>query len=97
MFSESKDLDDFLSGAEHGFVYFSLGSIVQAHQMSEDYRKIFVKVFGKLKQRIIWKWESEEMPDLPDNVKLSKWLPQQDLLGHPNIRLDIEIQIINFM
>lgn len=29
------------------------------------------------------------MADLPKNVKLSKWLPQQDLLGHKDIRLFI--------
>jgi glucuronosyltransferase len=79
-------LEEYLAGAEDGFILFSLGSIVQGKNMPENYRKAFIKVFGKLKQRVIWKWETEDMPDLPKNVKLSKWLPQQDILGHPNIR-----------
>jgi glucuronosyltransferase len=54
--------------------------------MPDAYRRVFLSVFGRLKQRVIWKWETEEMEDLPPNVKLSKWLPQQDVLGHPNIR-----------
>jgi len=74
-------LDDFLSGAKDGFILFSLGSIVQAKTMPPAYRQIFVNVFAKLKQRVIWKWEEETMEGLPPNVKLSKWLPQQDILG----------------
>ena len=57
--------------------------------MSEKMRKIFTNAFGKLKQRVLWKWESEEMEGKPDNVMLSKWLPQQDLLAHPNLKLFI--------
>ncbi|CAL8104508.1 unnamed protein product [Orchesella dallaii] len=83
-----KDLDEFLSDSgKDGFIFFSLGSIVKAKEMPENSRKVFLNVFSRLKQRVIWKWETETMPDLPPNVKLSKWLPQQDVLGHPNIRL----------
>ncbi|CAG7719565.1 unnamed protein product [Allacma fusca] len=82
-----KDLDEFLSGAEHGFVYFSLGSVVQTDQIPDSVRQSFVNVFSRLKQRVIWKWNSGQMDNLPPNVRVSKWLPQQDILGHPNIRV----------
>ena len=36
--------------------------------------------------KVIWKWDME-IPDLPENIKLSSWLPQQDLLGHPNLKV----------
>ena len=49
--------------------------------MPEKYRKRFINVFSKLKQRVLWKWETETMDDLAKNVKLSKWVPQQDVLG----------------
>ena len=38
---------------------------------------------------MLWKWETEQMDDLPPNVKLSKWLPQQDVLGHPKLKFFI--------
>jgi UDP:flavonoid glycosyltransferase YjiC (YdhE family) len=85
-----KDLEEFVSSSgEDGFIYFSMGSAIQAHTMPEKLRKTLVNVFGKLKQKVLWKWETETMEDLPKNVKLGKWLPQQDILGHPKIRMFI--------
>ena len=32
------------------------------------------------------KWESDELPNKPKNVFISKWLPQTDVLAHPKIK-----------
>lgn len=32
-------------------------------------------------QRIVWKWEGQPLKNLPPNVLMIDWLPQQDLLG----------------
>jgi len=85
-----QDLAEFLNGSgKEGFIYFSMGSIIKAKTMPEKFRKALVNAFSRLKQRVLWKWETEKMDDLPKNVKLSKWVPQQDVLAHPNIRLFI--------
>ncbi|XP_050707399.1 UDP-glycosyltransferase UGT5-like [Eriocheir sinensis] len=85
-----KDLEDWVAGAgEDGFIFFSLGSAVIPSQMPEEHRKTLLQVLGSLKQRVLWKWDKETMDDLPPNVRLSKWLPQQDILGHPKMRLFI--------
>jgi glucuronosyltransferase len=84
-----KDLEEFLSGGKDGFIFFSMGSALKSTELPERYRKMFLNVFSKLKQRVLWKWETDTMEGLPANVKLSKWLPQQDVLGHKNIRLFI--------
>ncbi len=63
--------------------------MLQAHQMTEKKRTILLNAFKKLKQKVLWKWETETMEGLPSNVKLSKWLPQQDVLAHPNTKLFI--------
>ncbi len=84
-----KDLEAFMrSGKEQGVIYVSFGSVVKASEMSQGKLQIYLNVFRKLKQKVIWKWE-ESMPNQPENVKLSKWLPQQDILGHDNTKLFI--------
>ncbi|OXA46500.1 UDP-glucuronosyltransferase 2B7 [Folsomia candida] len=84
-----KDLEDFISSgnSDAGFILFSLGTYLRSDLMSPEKRAIFLNVFSRLKQKVIWKYETDDIPNLPKNVLLSKWLPQQDLLGHGKIRL----------
>ena len=50
--------------------------------MPNKHLDTFLKTFGRLSQKVIWKWDSDEQPEnVPPNVLLSKWLPQQDLFG----------------
>ncbi|XP_069939532.1 UDP-glycosyltransferase UGT5 isoform X2 [Cherax quadricarinatus] len=85
-----KDLEAWVAEAgDEGFIFFSLGSAFKASTMPEKYRLVLLKVFVSLKQRILWKWDQDTMDDLPPNVRLAKWLPQQDILGDPRLRLFI--------
>ncbi|XP_071750223.1 LOW QUALITY PROTEIN: UDP-glucosyltransferase 2-like [Lepeophtheirus salmonis] len=81
------DIKKFIDEAEYGVVYVSFGTFLQSSLMSEEYRQIFIKAFSKLKQRVIWKWETEVMEDTPTNLLLKKWLPQKEILAHPNLKL----------
>lgn len=84
-----QDLEDFIaaSGAS-GFIYVSMGSSVKAANMPESLRRMLVKTFARLPYHVLWKYEGNEadMHDLTPNVKLSRWLPQQDVLGHRQLR-----------
>ncbi|XP_017033184.1 UDP-glycosyltransferase UGT5-like [Drosophila kikkawai] len=80
-----EDLQKFLDGATHGAIYFSLGYQVRSADMPPEKLKIFLDVFGSLKQRVLWKFENETIPSLPANVKVRSWLPQADILAHPNV------------
>ncbi|KAF2888037.1 hypothetical protein ILUMI_18136 [Ignelater luminosus] len=84
-----KDLQEYLDSSEEGVVFFSMGSNFRSIDLPEEKREILLKTFGKLKQNILWKWEEENLPGKPSNVKISKWLPQTDVLAHPNIKLFI--------
>lgn len=82
-------IQQFLDGADHGAVYFSLGTHVKSSRMSADRIQAFVDVFKGLPQRVLWKFEEDSVPGLSSNVMLAKWIPQADVLAHPNVVLFI--------
>jgi glucuronosyltransferase len=73
--------------AEQGVIFFSLGSYLRASAMPAAKLKIFLETFAKLPYGIIWKWETDSIPDLPANVLIQKWLPQNDILANPRVKL----------
>ena len=82
-----EDLQLFLDNHPEGVVYVSFGSTVKPSEMPAERKQIFLDTFRQLKHPVIWKWDEDDIPNLSSNVKLSKWLPQQDLLAHPNLRV----------
>ncbi|XP_069681768.1 UDP-glucosyltransferase 2-like [Periplaneta americana] len=82
-----QDLQQFLDEADHGVVYFTLGSQVRMDSISAEKRKALLQAFSQLPQRVLWKWEGGEMSDRPNNVKIAKWLPQYAVLCHPAVRV----------
>lgn len=78
-----------LDEASEGAVLFSMGSNLKSSDFSERQKRAVLNVFSKLKQRVIWKWEDKGLEGVPENVKLVKWLPQQDLLSTriPSLRV----------
>ncbi|XP_052132382.1 UDP-glycosyltransferase UGT5-like [Frankliniella occidentalis] len=84
-----QDLEQFVSGAKDGVILFSLGSMIRASSLPKENAAALLRGFGTLKQRVVWKWEDEAPGPVPKNVRLSKWLPQFDVLCHNNTRLFI--------
>lgn len=83
------DLKTFLDEAQHGVIYFSLGTLLKTSQMTLDKLNTFLHTFKMLKQRVVWKYESDTIVDIPSNVLIRKWLPQTDILAHKNVVLFI--------
>lgn len=79
-----------MSASADGFILFALGGNIKSSELSPEKIQLFFRVFSRLKQNIVWKFESDEVPvEKPSNVLMIKWLPQVDLLAHSNIRLFI--------
>ncbi|XP_017132690.1 UDP-glucosyltransferase 2 [Drosophila elegans] len=83
------DLQSFLDNATNGVVYFSMGSYVKSTDLPPEKTALILKAFGQLKQQVIWKFENDSIGDLPSNVMIKKWMPQNDILAHPNVKLFI--------
>jgi len=84
-----KDLEDFVaSSGTAGVIYFSLGSVTKGSAMPLEMRDKMVKAFSKLPQKVLWKYEGT-IENLPKNVKLLSWAPQQDILAHKQTKLFI--------
>ena len=83
----SDDWNAFMNSHPEGVVYVSFGSALRPSEMSEKRRQAFLDAFAKLRFQVIWKWDGDDIIDLPSNVKLTKWAPQQDLLAHPNLKV----------
>ncbi|XP_031561289.1 UDP-glucuronosyltransferase 1-2-like isoform X3 [Actinia tenebrosa] len=83
------DLEQFMqSSGDHGVILVTFGSMVS--KLDASILKKMTVVFGRLKQKILWKVKREALPlDVSSNIKAVKWLPQNDVLGHHKTRLFI--------
>lgn len=54
---------------------------MQAETMSPQKRDAFINAFEQLPQRVLWKWEAQNLPRKPKNIMIQQWMPQRDILG----------------
>uniref|UniRef100_A0A3B3CBY9 UDP-glucuronosyltransferase n=1 Tax=Oryzias melastigma TaxID=30732 RepID=A0A3B3CBY9_ORYME len=78
-----KDLEQWVSG-KHGFIVFTLGSAIA--DLPEEITSVFLEAFRQIPQTVIWRYTGKVPDNIPKNVKLMKWVPQNDLLAHPGAR-----------
>ncbi|CAG9799734.1 unnamed protein product [Chironomus riparius] len=86
---EEGPLKKFLDESKNGVIYVSFGTNIKSKDLDQELLYILINVFKGLKQNVLWKFENENLPNKPDNVMIQKWLPQADLLAHPNVKLFI--------
>ncbi|KAH8353002.1 hypothetical protein KR084_008223 [Drosophila pseudotakahashii] len=85
-----EDIKEFLEKGKHGAILFSLGSNLKGEHIQPEVVSTIFKGLSSLKQQVIWKWEDlKNTPGKAANILYKKWLPQDDILAHPKIKLFI--------
>lgn len=86
-----KDLEEFLANGKKGSVLMSLGTNIRSDQIGEEKIKTVLEVFRQIPDyNFLWKFETSELiSELPSNVKIVAWLPQNDILTHDKVKLFI--------
>ncbi|XP_059608127.1 UDP-glucosyltransferase 2-like [Phlebotomus argentipes] len=83
-----KDLQDILDHAQNGLILFSMGTNVKSWMLGEERIQKFIEAFRKLPQyTFLWKFDDDQLSNVPKNVIIRKWIPQNDVLTHPNTKL----------
>jgi len=88
------ELESIVSSATEGVVLFSLGTM---GTLTESQQERVFEAFGRIAPvKVLFKSTGDfNSKNLPDNVKVFPWLPQNDLLAHPNVKVFVSHGGIN--
>ncbi|XP_028361841.1 UDP-glucuronosyltransferase 2A3 isoform X1 [Phyllostomus discolor] len=80
-----KEMEEFVqSSGEHGFVVFTLGSMVK--NLTEEKASLIASALAQIPQKVLWRYTGNIPTTLGANTRLYEWMPQNDLLGHPKTK-----------
>lgn len=77
----NKELQDWMDTSHDGVILFSLGSNIKVSTLEPEVLRVILATFAQLPQRVLMKWEGNQLPGKPENVRAQKWLPQAAVLG----------------
>ena len=82
------DIKNFIDGAKKGVILMTFGTGMSRipDYVVEKFSSVFRRIDG---YRVIWKLKNKDDVELPDNVMIGQWLPQNDILAHPSVKLFI--------
>ncbi|XP_055967184.1 UDP-glucuronosyltransferase 2B31-like [Sorex fumeus] len=80
-----KEMEEFVqSSGENGIVVFTLGSMVS--NIPEEKANAIASALARIPQKVLWRFDGKKPDTLGANTRLYKWIPQNDLLGHPKTK-----------
>ncbi|XP_047118122.1 UDP-glycosyltransferase UGT5-like [Schistocerca piceifrons] len=82
-----QDLRSYIDKSRHGVIYFSLGSMVKTSSLPAEKLRSIIDAFAAVPQNVLWRVDPSSLPPLPPNVRAETWMPQNDILNHPNLHI----------
>ncbi|XP_001948931.2 UDP-glucuronosyltransferase 2B37 isoform X1 [Acyrthosiphon pisum] len=74
---------DYCDLCDQGVIYVSFGSLLKGSSFPVQFTTAFVRAFEALPYCVLWKYEGEM---ISARIKVSKWMPQQQILSHKNVK-----------
>ncbi|AWO99778.1 putative UDP-glucuronosyltransferase 2A1-like [Scophthalmus maximus] len=82
------DLERFVQSAgEHGVIIMTLGTLING--LPQEVAEEIASVFAKMPQKVIWRHKGMRPSTVGNNTLIVDWMPQKDLLGHPQTKVFI--------
>ncbi len=81
------ELKSFISRSKNGVVYISFGSNIASKDLDVNFIEVIKSVIKRSEYDFVWKFEDDNFGEKPENLFISKWVPQADLLAHSKIKL----------
>jgi glucuronosyltransferase len=83
----SPDILEFIEAAKKGIIYVSFGSDLRFSDFPEEKVLAFLDAFENMTDyRMLVKWEKNVLPRQIHRMVIGPWMPQQEILAHPNVR-----------
>lgn len=75
-------MEDFINSSKSGFVYIAFGTVADFSTFDELVKEEFINALTHFPNiKFVWASSNEVNGTLPSNVFVSKWVPQQTVLG----------------
>ncbi|XP_052752727.1 UDP-glycosyltransferase UGT4-like [Galleria mellonella] len=82
-------LKSYLDSSQNGVIYVSFGTTVTVSDIPAEKLQMLLEVLSEMPYNILFKCKKDQFSSLPGNIKVLEWIPQPELLRHPNVKLFI--------